>query len=95
MAMGRSRITGTKTRLELAWQKEREEQQRLIQESSTLARDLRQTLLEVRINNLNILLLLFIVMNWYLARSRKSAIANDSSPGEGSSSKRGQMKKSM
>ena len=47
MAMGRSRITGTKTRLELAWQKEREEQQRLIQESSTLARDLRQTLLEV------------------------------------------------
>lgn len=48
MSMGRSRITGTKTRLELAWQKEREEQQRLIQESSTLARDLRQTLLEVR-----------------------------------------------
>lgn len=48
MAMGRSRITGTRTRLELAWQKEREEQQRLIQESSTLARDLRQTLLEVR-----------------------------------------------
>ncbi|XP_059351454.1 trichohyalin-like isoform X3 [Daphnia carinata] len=47
MAMGRSRITGTRTRLELAWQKEREEQQRLIQESSTLARDLRQTLLEV------------------------------------------------
>lgn len=50
MAMGRSRITGTKTRLELAWQKEREEQQRLIQESSTLARDLRQTLLEVHLN---------------------------------------------
>ena len=48
MAMGRSRITGTRTRLELAWQKEREEQQRLIQESSTLARDLRQTLLEVK-----------------------------------------------
>lgn len=47
MSMGRSRITGTKTRLELAWQKEREEQQRLIQETSTLARDLRQTLLEV------------------------------------------------
>lgn len=47
MAMGRSRITGTKTRLELAWQKEREEQQRIIQETSTLARDLRQTLLEV------------------------------------------------
>ena len=47
MSMGRSRITGTKTRLELAWQKEREEQQRIIQETSTLARDLRQTLLEV------------------------------------------------
>ena len=51
MAMGRSRITGTRTRLELAWQKEREEQQRLIQESSTLARDLRQTLLEVKKNS--------------------------------------------
>jgi len=47
MSMGRSRITGTRTRLELAWQKEREEQQRLIQETSTLARDLRQTLMEV------------------------------------------------
>ena len=48
MTSGRSRIPGTRTRMELAWQKEREEQQRLIQESSTLARDLRQTLLEVR-----------------------------------------------
>jgi len=47
MSGGRSRITGIKTRMELAWQKEREEQQRLIHESSTLARDLRQTLLEV------------------------------------------------
>jgi len=47
MAMGRSRITGTRTRLELAWQKERDEQQRIIQETSTLARDLRQTLLEM------------------------------------------------
>lgn len=33
--------------MELAWQKEREEQQRLLQETSTLARDLRQTLYEV------------------------------------------------
>lgn len=33
--------------MELAWQKEREEQQRLLQETSTLARDLRQTLFEV------------------------------------------------
>jgi len=48
MSMGRSRIPGTRTRLELAWQKEREEQQRLIQETSTFARDLRNTLVEVR-----------------------------------------------
>lgn len=44
---GRTKITGVKTRMELAWQKEREEQQRLLQETSTLARDLRQTLFEV------------------------------------------------
>ena len=48
MSNGRSRISGTRTRLELAWQKEREEQQRLIQETSILVRDLRLTLLEVR-----------------------------------------------
>lgn len=36
-----------RTRMELAWQKEREEQHRLLQETSTLARDLRQTLFEV------------------------------------------------
>ena len=53
MSMGRSRIPGTRTRLELAWQKEREEQQRLIQETSTLARDLRHTLLEVSLLNYN------------------------------------------
>lgn len=40
-------MSGTKTRLELSWQKEREDQQRLLQETSTLARDLRQTLFEV------------------------------------------------
>ncbi|XP_025418360.1 myosin-8 isoform X2 [Sipha flava] len=44
---GRSKLTGLKARMELAWQKEREEQQRLLQETSTLARDLRQTLYEV------------------------------------------------
>lgn len=33
--------------MELAWHKEREEQQRLLQETATLARDLRQTLFEV------------------------------------------------
>jgi hypothetical protein len=35
--------------MELAWQKERDEQHRLLQETSTLARDLRQTLFEVKI----------------------------------------------
>lgn len=44
---GRTKIPGMKTKLELSWQKEREEQQRLLQETSTLARDLRQTLYEV------------------------------------------------
>ncbi|XP_054266429.1 myosin-2 heavy chain isoform X3 [Macrosteles quadrilineatus] len=44
---GRTKIAGLKSRLELAWQKEREDQQRLLQETSTLARDLRQTLFEV------------------------------------------------
>lgn len=44
---GGSKIPGTKTRIELSWQREREEQQRLLQETSTLARDLRQTLFEV------------------------------------------------
>ncbi|KYM96019.1 hypothetical protein ALC62_13327 [Cyphomyrmex costatus] len=33
--------------MELAWQKEREEHQRLLQETATLARDLRQTLFEI------------------------------------------------
>ncbi|CAG9760336.1 unnamed protein product [Ceutorhynchus assimilis] len=44
---GRTKIMGLRTRMELAWQKEREEQQRLLQETATLARDLRQTLFEV------------------------------------------------
>ncbi|XP_066255061.1 putative leucine-rich repeat-containing protein DDB_G0290503 isoform X1 [Euwallacea similis] len=43
---GRTKIMGLKTRMELAWHKEREEQQRLLQETATLARDLRQTLFE-------------------------------------------------
>ncbi|XP_066906904.1 putative leucine-rich repeat-containing protein DDB_G0290503 isoform X2 [Halyomorpha halys] len=47
LSSGRTKITGTKTRMELAWHKEREEQHRLLQETSTLARDLRQTLFEV------------------------------------------------
>lgn len=44
---GRTKIVGMKTKLELSWQKEREDQQRILQETSTLARDLRQTLFEV------------------------------------------------
>lgn len=47
LGTGRTKIPGMKTKLELTWQKEREEQQRLLQETSTLARDLRQTLFEV------------------------------------------------
>uniref|UniRef100_A0A1B0GKL6 Putative myosin-11 n=1 Tax=Lutzomyia longipalpis TaxID=7200 RepID=A0A1B0GKL6_LUTLO len=47
LGSGRTKIPGTKTRLEPSWQKEREELQRLLSETSTLARDLRQTLFEV------------------------------------------------
>ncbi|KAF6213538.1 hypothetical protein GE061_011258 [Apolygus lucorum] len=47
MNSGRTKITGLKTKMELAWHKEREDQHRLLQETSTLARDLRQTLFEV------------------------------------------------
>lgn len=47
LGSGRTKIAGLKTKIELAWQKEREEQQRLLQETATLARDLRQTLFEV------------------------------------------------
>lgn len=44
---GGRKIPGIKTKLELSWQKEREDLSRLLQETSTLARDLRQTLFEV------------------------------------------------
>ncbi|XP_072944658.1 uncharacterized protein [Epargyreus clarus] len=47
MSSGRARVAGLATRMELAWHKERDEQQRLLQETSTLARDLRQTLFEM------------------------------------------------
>lgn len=49
LTSGRTKIPGLKVRMELAWQKEREEHQRLLQETATLARDLRQTLFEVHI----------------------------------------------
>ncbi|XP_050554910.1 centromere-associated protein E isoform X1 [Spodoptera frugiperda] len=47
LTSGRARVAGLATRMELAWHKERDEQQRLLQETSTLARDLRQTLFEI------------------------------------------------
>lgn len=47
ISSGRTKVAGLKTKLELSWQKEREDQQRILQETSTLARDLRQTLFEV------------------------------------------------
>lgn len=47
LSSGRSKIPGVKVRMELAWQKERKEQQRLLEETATLARDLRQTLFEI------------------------------------------------
>ncbi|XP_069361949.1 early endosome antigen 1 isoform X3 [Maniola hyperantus] len=47
LSSGRARVAGLATRMELAWHKERDEQQRLLHETSTLARDLRQTLFEV------------------------------------------------
>ena len=43
---GRARIAGTRTKMELAWQKERDGQKRLINELNTMARDLKATLLE-------------------------------------------------
>ncbi|EEB17139.1 Centromeric protein E, putative [Pediculus humanus corporis] len=47
LSSGRTKIVGLRTKMELSWQKEREDQQRLLQETSALARDLRQTLYEV------------------------------------------------
>merc|ERR1719356_757290 len=44
---GRARIAGTRTKMELAWQKERESQKKLINELNTMNRDLKSTLLEV------------------------------------------------
>merc|ERR1712168_1728595 len=44
---GIARIAGTRTKMELAWQKERESQKKLINELNTMARDLKSTLLEV------------------------------------------------
>merc|ERR1712083_418373 len=44
---GRARIAGTRTKMELAWQKERESQKKLITELNTMSRDLKSTLLEV------------------------------------------------
>ena len=46
---GRARIAGTRTKMELAWQKERESQKKLINELNTMSRDLKSTLVEVHI----------------------------------------------
>ena len=40
-----ARIAGTRTKMELAWQKERDSQKKLINELNTMARDLKSTLL--------------------------------------------------
>ena len=45
---GRARIAGTRTKMELAWQKERESQKKLINELNTMSRDLKSTLVEVK-----------------------------------------------
>merc|ERR1719230_866722 len=44
---GRARIAGTRTKMELAWQKERESQKKLINELNTMSRDLKSTLIEL------------------------------------------------
>merc|ERR1719328_374227 len=44
---GRARIAGTRTKMELAWQKERESQKKLINELNTMSRDLKSTLVEI------------------------------------------------
>ena len=46
---GRARIAGTRTKMELAWQKERESQKKLINELNTMSRDLKSTLVEVKL----------------------------------------------
>ena len=50
---GRARIAGTRTKMELAWQKERESQKKLINELNTMSRDLKSTLVEVNISSAN------------------------------------------
>ena len=49
---GRARIAGTRTKMELAWQKERESQKKLINELNTMSRDLKSTLVEVSFSNI-------------------------------------------
>ena len=49
MSSGHSRISGIRARMELAWSKERAEHQRLIQDTSKLAEELKNTLHEVQL----------------------------------------------
>ncbi|CAB4057533.1 unnamed protein product [Lepeophtheirus salmonis] len=44
---GRARIAGTRTKMELAWQKERDNQKKLINELNAMTRDLKSTLIEM------------------------------------------------
>lgn len=70
LSSGRSKIPGVKVRMELAWQKERKEQQRLLEETATLARDLRQTLFEVKNSNFTLnnakMKIIYLYVNYFL-----------------------------
>lgn len=70
LASGRTKIPGIRSRIELAWQKERDEQQRLLQETATLARDLRQTLYEVFYNK--ILLIFYLSNNKFIGYNKRT-----------------------
>ena len=61
---GRARIAGTRTKMELAWQKERESQKKLINELNTMSRDLKSTLVEVKkLENLYFICIRKVVFN--------------------------------
>lgn len=49
MNSGRSRLSVLKTKIELAWQKERDELQRLLAESNAANQELRNTMYQVHI----------------------------------------------
>ena len=59
---GRARIAGTRTKMELAWQKERESQKKLINELNTMSRDLKSTLVEVNDIGADLQIYCFVVI---------------------------------